>query len=54
MPIPPSKYELYRSLILSGQIEQYEVPKIMAFNPHFKAWYLSKSEHASPTNQSDT
>ena len=32
-------YENMRVLILTGQIPQEEVPKIMAENPEFAKWY---------------
>jgi hypothetical protein len=45
MEIIPENFEIYRDLILSGQIEQTEVPKLMDDNPAFAMWYRLKDRH---------
>jgi hypothetical protein len=53
MEIEHGQFENYRDLILSGQIEQQDVSKLMDENPTFAMWYRLKSkasvqQHAYP------
>lgn len=42
MPIQEHEFELYEACILSGQIDQADVPKLLAENPEFDAWYRER------------
>lgn len=42
MNIDETEFELYEACILTGQIEQRDVPKLLAENPEFEAWYKER------------
>lgn len=49
MPIAAEQFEIYRDLILSGQIDQQDVPKLLADNAAFSIWYCQqRHDHAAP------
>ena len=41
--IGPDQYEVYKAIILSGQIPQEDVPSLLADNPKFAEWYKKQS-----------
>ena len=43
--IAPGEYETYLLLILSGQILQEDVPKLLWENPAFAEWYRGQMIH---------
>lgn len=49
MLIEKDEFELYETCILSGQIEQHEVPKLLAENPEFEAWYKRRHLANAPS-----
>lgn len=42
MQIEENQFEIYESCILSGQVEQSDVPKLLSENPGFAAWYRER------------
>ena len=42
-PIPLDQYESYESVILSGQVDQRDVPAILAASPDFAEWYRRRT-----------
>ena len=50
--IQPHEYETYRLLILSGQISDEEVPKLLAENPDFARWYRERQGMGSAGDRS--
>ncbi len=51
MEITPENFAIYRDMILSGQIEQHEVPKLLNENPAFAMWYRMKDRHTVTPGQ---
>ena len=51
MKISKDQFGLYAECIGSGQIEQQDVPKLLAENPEFDAWYRSELAGSSGTNE---
>jgi hypothetical protein len=43
--IPPPEYETYLLLILSGQVPQEDVPRLLQENPAFAEWYRGQMIH---------
>lgn len=50
MPIKPSDFDAYETLILSGQIEHHEAVKLLADEPDFAAWYRARRKASALTN----
>ena len=42
--INPAQFDAYRLLILTEQIPQESVSKLLEENPEFKAWYLKRKD----------
>ena len=43
MLIRRDQYEAYESVILSGQVEQSDMPALLATDPEFAIWYRSRA-----------
>ena len=41
--IPADLFETYEAMILSGQIEQQDVPALLNANPDFSKWYAARA-----------
>ena len=50
MKIRKDQFDLYAECILTGQIEQHEVPKLLAENPEFSAWYKTGTAFVAPSS----
>ena len=42
MKIKESEFELYEECIHTGQVDQRDVPKLLAENPDFADWYSNR------------
>jgi hypothetical protein len=42
MKIDRDKFELYETCILTEQVPQHDVPKLLAENPEFDVWYRTR------------
>jgi hypothetical protein len=48
MKIEKEQFELYEECIHTGQVEQQDVPKLLAENPEFEAWYKERAKQYRP------